>query len=317
MSTLSVPVGTTSTGLTWTVLRLHRLALWLWAAYVALTAAVLLWLWGPGSSGWHITGRCVAGVANTCTATGPGAGTYEYLVALTTSLIRIVPAIAAAFAGGTLIGRELERGTAQLAWTQSVSPVRWLAAKLAVPAAFLVVGTGILVALRRLVASGASGLPENQWFTDGVYGVLGPTAVALPLLGLALGALVAFISRRVITSVCVSLVLTDIVITALGAIRGYFWTTSTVTGSVREGYRGFTGLFLDEGAVTASGTRIADPLCRDSANCLVRHNVTGFYREFQPASHFWQLQLVETGILLALTALTAAAAFALLRRNQP
>lgn len=208
------------------MLRLHRLALWLWAAYVAVTGAMLLWLWGPGSSGWHITGKCVAGVMNACSATGPGAGTYEYLLALTTGLITIVPAIAAAFAGGTLIGRELERGTASLAWTQSVPPARWLTTKLALPAAFLVVGTGILVALRHLVASAASGLPSNQWFTNGVYGALGPTAVALPLLGLALGALVAFISKRVIPSICVSLALLGIVITALGEIRGRLWPPS-------------------------------------------------------------------------------------------
>ncbi|MEU8482199.1 hypothetical protein [Streptomyces sp. NPDC048641] len=313
---MSTATFSPSTGMTWTVLKVHRLALWLWVAYVAITAAMLLWLWGPGFSGLHITGKCVAGVANACTVTGQGAGTYEYLLALTTSLITLVPGIAAAFAGGLLFGRELERGTAALAWTQSVSPARWLTTKLTVPAAFLVVGTGILVALRRLVASGASGLPDNQWFTDGIYGVLGPTAVALPLLGLALGALVAFISRRVITSMCVSLALTGIVITALGEIRPHLWPGATVTGNVREGYRGFTGLFLDEGAVTASGAHIADPLCRAGTNCLAQHNVTGFYREFQPSSHFWPLQLVETGILLALTALVVAAVFALLRRNR-
>lgn len=312
---MSTATFSPSTGLTWTVLRLHRLALWVWAAYVALTGALLLWLWGPGSSGWHINGKCVAGVMNACTATGPGAGTYTNLLGLTTSLITIVPAIAAAFAGGTLIGRELERGTAALAWTQSVSPARWLAAKLAAPAAFLVVGTGILVALRRLVASGASGLPENQWFTDGVYGS-SARPPSRSLLGLALGALVAFIARRVISSICVSLALTGIVITALGEIRGHFWTTSTVTGDVHQGYRGFTGLFLDEGAVTASGARIADPLCVSDKSCLAQHNITGFYREFQPASHFWPLQLVETGILLALTALAVTAVFALLRRDQ-
>ncbi|MFE6754715.1 ABC transporter permease [Streptomyces sp. NPDC057684] len=312
---MSAAVLSASTGLTWTVVRLHRLALWLWVGYVALTGAMLLWLWGPGSSGWHITGKCVAGVMNACSATGPGAGTYEFLLGLTTSLITIVPAIAAAFAGGTLIGRELERGTAALAWTQSVPPARWLATKLAVPTAFLVVGTGVLVALRRLVASEASGLPDNQWFTQGVYDALGPTAVALPLLGLALGALVAFVSRRVITSICVSLALYGIVIVSLGALRGHFWATATVIGNVHQGYRGFTGLFLDEGAVTGSGAHITDPLCRDSATCLAQHDVTGFYREFQPASHFWQLQLVETGILLALTALVAAAVFTLLRRR--
>ncbi|MFG2657819.1 ABC transporter permease [Streptomyces sp. NPDC048425] len=313
---MSTAAFSPSTGLTWTVLKVHRLALWLWVAYVAITAAMLLWLWGPGTSGIHIAGKCVAGVANACTAAGEGAGTYNYLLSLTTSLITIVPAIAAAFAGGILFGRELERGTAALAWTQSVSPARWLATKLALPAAFLVVGTGILVALRRLVASGASGLPENQWYSDGVYGAIGPTAVALPLLGLALGALVAFVARRTFSAMSVSLLLTGIVIAALGAVRGRLWPSVTVTGNVREGYRGFTGLFLDEGAVTGSGAHIADPLCVEDKSCLVKHNITGFYREFQPSSHFWPLQLVETGILLALTALAVTAVFALLRRNQ-
>ncbi|MFB7710537.1 ABC transporter permease [Streptomyces sp. NPDC056105] len=313
---MSTATFSPSTGLTWTVLKVHRLALWLWVAYVAVTAAMLLWLWGPGTSGIHIAGKCVAGVANACTATGQGAGTYNYLLSLTTSLITIVPAIAAAFAGGILFGRELERGTAALAWTQSVSPARWLATKLALPAAFLVVGTGILVALRRLVASGASGLPENQWYSDGVYGAIGPTAVALPLLGLALGALVAFVARRTFSAMAVSLCLTGIAIAALGAVRGRLWPSATVTGNVREGYRGFTGLFLDEGAVTGSGAHIADPLCVEDKSCLAEHNVTGFYREFQPSSHFWPLQLVETGILLALTALAVTAVFALLRRNQ-
>lgn len=34
-----------------------------------------------------------------------------------------------------------------------------------------------------------------------------------------------------------------------------------------------------------------------------------------PASHYWPLQLVETGIVLALTALACWACFALLRRR--
>lgn len=56
-------------------------------------------------------------------------------------------------------------------------------------------------------------------------------------------------------------------------------------------------------------------MCRDSTACLKAHDVTGFYSEYHPASHFWPLQLVETGITLALTALVLAAAFTLLRRR--
>lgn len=44
-----------------------------------------------------------------------------------------------------------------------------------------------------------------------------------------------------------------------------------------------------------------------------RGGVTPF-AEVHPASHYWPLQLVETGILLALAALAVFAAFRVLRR---
>ncbi|MFC5804027.1 hypothetical protein [Streptomyces formicae] len=36
---------------------------------------------------------------------------------------------------------------------------------------------------------------------------------------------------------------------------------------------------------------------------------------YHPASHFWPIQFVETGVVLALTALLTVAAFRLLRRH--
>ena len=52
------------------------------------------------------------------------------------ALVLIVPALVGVFFGAPLVARELEAGTYRLAWTQSVTRVRWLAVKLALSSAW-------------------------------------------------------------------------------------------------------------------------------------------------------------------------------------
>ncbi|MCX3062168.1 ABC transporter permease [Streptomyces beihaiensis] len=304
-------------GLVRSVLRLHRTSVWLWAGYVAATAGLLLWLWGPGTSGLHITGRCDAAVVNACTAKGPTADTYHALLTRVDGLIGVVPLIASAVAGGVLVARELERGTAHLAWTQSVTPARWLAVRLAVPAVCVVAGTTLLMVLRRLVASGAQGLSGNRWYDEAqVFDNLGPTAVALPLLGLAIGALIGFLAERTAASIFFSLLVSSLVTGMLDITRDLMWPTVTVTGDVSAGYPRFPGVIVAEGPVTGSGARLADdPGCVDDKACLAAHDIVGYYREGHPPSHFWPLQLAETGVVLALTAIVVFAVFRILGRR--
>ncbi|MER5949752.1 hypothetical protein ABT127_27235 [Streptomyces sp. NPDC001904] len=311
MSTLSF---SPRSGLTWTVLRLHRGTLWLWTAYVVLLAGVLLWAWGPGASGLDITGVCDPAVANECVAKGATAGTFHYALSFVDLFLSLLPPAVAVFAGGALIGSELESGTAQLAWTQSVSPARWLTTKLALPALALVTGTALLVVLRRQVSVAAPGLHQSQWYSGG-FEVQGPVAVALPLLGLACGALMALIRRRSLAGAGLGLVLTLALTTAAGVLRPYLWPTVTRVGTVAQGYLKFTGEVTSEGAVTTSGAHIADPLCVTDRACIADHHITGFYREGHPPSHFWPLQLVETGLLLAVTALIVSVTYGILRRR--
>jgi hypothetical protein len=49
--------------------------------------------------------------------------------------------------------------------------------------------------------------------------------------------------------------------------------------------------------------------------CVRGTGLTDFWTTYHPESHFWPLQLMESGLLLAVTGLAAAAAFALLRRQ--
>ena len=56
---------------------------------------------------------------------------HDHLLAILSTLLVGLPAIAAIFWGAPLVARELESGTYRLAWTQSVTRTRWLTTKLA------------------------------------------------------------------------------------------------------------------------------------------------------------------------------------------
>ncbi|MFE0672210.1 hypothetical protein [Streptomyces sp. NPDC058867] len=132
-------------GLLWLTLRVHRTALLSWSALVAVFSGALLWAYGPGDDAAraeYLETGCGAGRPNLgCDMPGPAFERYDYVLGVSGALLAFLPLLAAAWAGGALIGRELEQGTARLAWVQSVPPTRWLAAKLAVPAALLAAGT--------------------------------------------------------------------------------------------------------------------------------------------------------------------------------
>ncbi|WP_338698018.1 ABC transporter permease [Streptomyces sp. Q6] len=313
---MSTALLSPSTGLNWTVLRLHRGALWLWCAYVAVAAGLLLWAWGPGTAGLGVTGHCSSLVANACAAKGPTADAYHYVLLTVDTFLTLLPLAVAVFASGTLIGRELESGTAHLAWTQSVSPTRWLMAKLVLPALALTLGTGILVLLRRAVAAQQPDLADNRWFSfSDNFEVLGPIVVALPLLGLACGTLGALLRRRMLAGAGVGFVLTLLLWQTAGYLSPHLWPTKTVVGTVAQGNLPFAGVTMGDGAVTASGAHIADPFCGDDTACLTDHHITGYYTEGHPPSHFWPLQLVETGLLLGAAGVITLIVFRVLSRR--
>ncbi|WP_392965737.1 hypothetical protein [Streptomyces sp. LN245] len=295
-------------GLVWTVLRLHRTALWIWTGFVALTAGLLLWLYGPGAG--H-TQRLLdtfgyAGVqedAWTVGVTGTLSGTYNDLFQDPASLLNVASLAVAVFAAGSLTARELESGTARLAWTQSVTPARWLAAKLAVPALLITAGTGLLVVLYRMLWSAHGNLLLAGIGPRALYFSIGPATVAAPLLGLAVGAVAGLALRRTLPALAVA----GLAQYAVNAFRANSWPFQ---GSYQQ-----PELSVRSRAITSTGAEIPDPGCYDSHACLARHDVVRFTREYLPSPDYWPRQLLETGVLLAATAILVAVAFAVLRRR--
>jgi len=293
-----------------TVLRLHRAALIGWAVLVAAVSGFLLWAYGPGGNAARVDWQrqCTGDMCSWSNAIS----LYHAAYTVAEMVIGWVPYLVAAWAGAVL-ARELERGTARLAWTQGVSPTRWLATTLAVPAALVTAGSTLMVLLHRLLFDAHQVPLSWSWWNDETFTANGTLAVAYPLLGFAVGALAGQLQRHALTGAGLAIAVMALVDTTLGFVRPHLWPWATSTGADYETPRDV--LYGDGGAVTSTGAHIADPMCRASEKCLKAHDVTGFYSEYHPASHFWPLQLVETGIALALTALVLAAAFTLLRRR--
>jgi hypothetical protein len=305
------------------LLRLHRPALIIWAGLVALGTALLLWLAGPvtdaAAKGWRQWGSCVTAA---CRYDQKSIllfdDTYTYL----TLALAALPFLVAAWAGAALVGREMESGTAQLGWTQGISPARWLTAKLALPAAAVTTGTSLLVLLHHRAWSTADGRVGtiDPWHTMWSFHANGPTTVAFALTGLAAGAVAGLVLRRTLPALVGTLALTAGVYGLAWWLMPHLWPAVTRVTSFKEGYGDlYNGLEVDMGLVTATGGHIPQPACSASTSEGCRRlyeklGGVGYYNTYHPSSHFWPLQLTTTALVLAIAALFTVAAFLVLRR---
>ncbi|MER7483532.1 ABC transporter permease [Streptomyces sp. NPDC126510] len=311
-----------SRGVLLAMLRLHRTALLFWVGLVAVAAGALLWAMGPGADAawaeYRAMGCDLARPDLGCDFPGPANSRYQTAVAVGIGLVRLLPLLTGAWAGGALIGRELENGTAKLAWTQSVGPARWLAAKLAVPALLLVTGTLMLTLLHRMLWSSDRALIDvgwRAWHDDGVFEINGTVAAAEALAALALGVLVGLLLRRSLPALGVAVLAVVSLVYVVGELRPHLWPVKTVATGLDDGTPGLDSMIVETGALTASGARVPIPSCSGEPGCDAGNGITHYYADYHPASHFWPLQLMETGLLLAVAALAAATAFVLLRRR--
>nr|WP_319057956.1 ABC transporter permease [Streptomyces europaeiscabiei]MDX2774652.1 ABC transporter permease [Streptomyces europaeiscabiei] len=309
------PAMTPTRGLIRATLRVHQSALWFWGLLVVLAAGGLLWAAGPGvDAAWAEYVKSGCKEVDYCEV-GPAYSRFDLTVGLASAALAVAPILIGAWAGGALIARELESGTARLAWTQSASPARWLAAKLAVPAALIASGTTLLTLLHRLVwwsdEELRHALGTRDWFESETFTANGTVATAYALLGLAVGAVAGLLLRRTLPGLAVGLVGTGVLMGTLVSNRHRLWPTETLVSKTAE--PAWTGEMVDRGFITSTGERVSDVACTDDT--CGRTDAVAFYTDFHPSSHFWPLQLVETGIVLAVTALLGLAAFRLLRRR--
>jgi hypothetical protein len=301
-ATPPAPPGSHRGGLLRALGRTHRTALVLWLTALAVAAAALIWLHSFGDEARAGMSACATPPTDglpSCAAVKAiiADEAYSNGIAVLADALSLVMFPVAAWAGGALIGRELESGTAQLAWTQSVGPLRWLTAKVAAPAALLTAGTGALVLLN--VWARGDGNPNlvGDWYDPDAFVSTGPVAVGYALAGLALGALAGLVWRRALPAAGVALAASLLLHSVLERYRENLWpaVTRTEAGSLELPRSAFQIAWAD----------------------TPRHGVLLTRATFHPESHFWPLQYVETGLLLAVAGTATAAAFLLLARRLP
>ncbi|MEU6218256.1 ABC transporter permease [Streptomyces sp. NPDC047022] len=305
------------------LLRLHRPALCAWAGLVTVVAAALLWLWGPltdaSAEAWRQYDAC--GMAPTCAYDQPAILLYKDVYQYATTAVLAAPFLVAAWAGATLTSRELEMGTARLTWAQSVSPARWLTVRLAVPAAFITVGTSLLVALHHLAWWAAHGRVDTAktWYDFPTFYAGGPFTVALALTGLTAGAVAGLAWRRSLPALITSVLATAGVFGVIHLALPHLWPSVTRVSSLTPGIPAGGGMGVDEGVLTSTGARLPIPYCGSSfsTSCHTtyeRLHIVSFYRDYHPLAHYWPLQFTATALTLAIGALLTFAAFRMLQR---
>jgi hypothetical protein len=231
--------------------------------------------------------------------------------------LTIVPGLVGVLLAAPFI-LDLEQGTYRLVWTQGITRRRWIAGELALAIAGALLAT---LALTLLITWWHAPLGRiNGRMEDGVFHLEGIVPLAYALLALGLALAVGAVWRRAVPALVVAFV-------------GYFAA------------RVFDGIWLRQRLLTpvsstwrANGTpvtklnhawvinqypsdRLGHALGAPSAQkcgpgCVVASPSNYFHAIYQPASHFWALQGIETAIFGGLgLALIALAAWWTLRRS--
>ncbi|WP_372408830.1 hypothetical protein [Streptomyces luteireticuli] len=304
-------------GMAWMVLRQHRATVFAGIALVVVMAVQLVLLRWAMTDYLHRHGLD-GGVPDWTRTLDDFRGGYGDVLHYNGLVLEFLPLLVGLLVAGPMVARELESGTYQLAWTQSVPPLRWLAAKLAVPVVFVLAGVSLLSAVYTWTWSAVPYelLPGQTWYE--LFDALGPAPVANALLGIALGVPAGLLARRTLPAMGITLVAYGLVQWALTSVRPYLISPVTSDDTAMPGLSGDDSWRFERGILTRTGERIVDAQCDvgvDPVKCLAQHHADRWYLDYHPASHLWPLQWAEAGLTLAAAALAAAAAVRWFRRR--
>jgi hypothetical protein len=299
---------------TWVSWRLQRTETLVALAIVALLAALLV---PTGLRMEHVytadhLSACLAGSASP--ACDGAVGAFEQRFSSVLSLadwFTLLPGVIGVLLAAPFVG-DLERGTYRLVWTQGITRGRWLRGKLA------------LAAVTAAIAAGSMSLLCAWWrrpdvrlhgrLETGTYDTTGCVAVGYALFALGLTLALGAVWRRAAASIAVAFV-------AYFAARIYVDTSlrDRLVAPLHTSYRGARmPRFLEHARMIDVTGRIGGHVIGGSGDVhtaapAIRNTL--LHVTYQPDSHFWPLQLAETGLFAGAAAmLIAFAAWWTLRR---
>ncbi|MFC5198168.1 ABC transporter permease [Streptomyces kaempferi] len=221
----------------------------------------------------------------------------------------LLPFLFGLFVGGPQLAQELESGTYRTVVTQSVTRMRWFAAKVGVPLAMTVVISGAIAAAmtwwwHSIAKTMGDMFPWGEWYP---FCGVGPVVVGLSVLFYLLGTTLGLFLRRTVLAMGATLVAGGGLFGLFEWVRPYLWPIST--SNAQHTYQAkfpVNAWALGEGPLSTGGQRVPEFLnCwskDDPTQCLTSRGITGRWAEYHPASDLWPLQWTATGVCLALGA---------------
>ncbi|MCA2229210.1 ABC transporter permease [Nonomuraea aurantiaca] len=316
----------------WVTWRQHRAQLLVTAGFLALLGVLLLGSALEASR--YVAEHAPPGCPGPAVACGDLAAAlgqrYNAAYSVFGWMPLVAPALIGAFWGAPLLGREYERGTHRLAWTQSVPVRRWLAVKLSLLGGAVVAG-GLLLSLmvslwRPVFRTGV----DSTFGNIGVFNMVGVEPAAWWLYAFALGTAAGTLFRRTLPAMAL------VVAGVAATMFTLFQLSDHYAEPVRTELSG-TVLLDDPDArlvsaawVEPSGREVAEPVgsgCprrvdmgQSSKNaeawqaCLFGKGYR-YAVYHHPPSRFWRFQWTEAAILtLTSAALVGLAVHRTLRR---
>lgn len=147
---------------------------------------------------------CKASGGTSPACNNPVTTTFSALQKAATVLVLGVPALLGMFWGAPLIAHELETGTFRLAWTQSVSRLRWLSVKLGLVGLATMVAAGLLSLMVTWWSSPVNNVTQNR-FSPSNFGLHGFVPGAYALFAFALAATAGLLIRRTLPAMAIAL----------------------------------------------------------------------------------------------------------------
>lgn len=297
--------------MTWVAWRLQRTETAIVVGILVLLAALLV------PTGIQMTNAYHADGLNACRAVSIGPSCAQKVgefqsrfeaIRVLANWFTLVPGLIGVLLAAPFIF-DLEHGTYRLAWTQGITRRRWLLGKLGLAALAALLASAALIVLftwwRTPQANLEGRLDVGVYDTAGIV-VLGYTLFALGL-ALALGAVwrrsaaaltvafVAYFAARVVDDYWLrNKLVAPLHATWRGVRQPHFLYHADILNqsvSIRGHHLG------GPGGVVAGTSKLAAP-------GLDRNAV--FHAVYQPASHYWPLQLTETGLFAGVAALLIA-----------
>ncbi|GII89377.1 transporter [Sphaerisporangium siamense] len=243
------------------------------------------------------------------------------------------PALVGAFWGAPLLGREYERGTNKLAWTQEVPLGRWLGYKIVTLAGLLVAGGLASAAMISTWTSVFRGAVYGSALSNpGEFNMVGVAPAAWWLFAFAVGTLAGTLFRRTLVAMAVTIaVLMPAFPLVFFAQKDFAEPVRLVTAD-RDQPIDQGGLFVTENWVDPAGRELTVTpvdVCVASEEVDMRSGRAQLERDrclldrgyrmavyYHPANRFWPFQWTEAAILTAAAAALTSLAIARTSRRR-